>query len=153
VAEPMEIRNAVFPGPFNKQLHKLSQNPTFCSLWEIPLEPDKRANNPLYSRMRDLELVLRFFALADYEHMEMRFKDYLSEYMDLRNQAYLSDQTLAQKDTDLFIRGVNNSRRVFGDNAFRKPLPNSNLGYKSAPLADAVMVGLSRVDTADLTEQ
>jgi hypothetical protein len=153
VAEPMEIRNAVFPGPFNKQLHKLSEDPTFRRLWDIPLEPDERANNRLYSRMGDLELVLRFFALSDYEHMEMRFKDYLSEYMDLRNQAYSADPALQQQDTDRFMRAVNNSRRVFGDNAFRKPLVDGSLGYKSAPLADAVMVGLSQVDAATLTQE
>ncbi len=151
VAEPMEIRNAVFPGSFNRQLHTLSADPTFCRLWRIPLEPDKRFSDPIYSRMRDLELVLRFFALRDHEAMEIRFKDFLSEFMDLRNEAYHNDPALPAADEASFSRAVSNSFRVFGDDAFRKPLATGELGNKSAPLADAVMVGLSAAVPEELT--
>jgi hypothetical protein len=153
VAEPMEIRNAVFPGPFNRQLHTLSEDPLFCRLWRIPLEPDKRLSDPIYSRMRDLELVLRFFALRDYETMEIRFKDYLSEFMDLRNESYENNPGLAAADAAAFRRAVSNSFRTFGDDAFRKPLATGELGHKSAPLADAVMVGLSAVEDKELNAQ
>jgi hypothetical protein len=151
VADPMEIRNAVFPGPFNRQLHALSANATFRRLWRIPPEEHKRLADPIYSRMRDLELVLRFFALREHEQMDIRFKDYLSEFMDRRNEAYQSDGALASSDERAFIKAVSNSFHVFGDDAFRKPTATGELGSKSAPLADAVMVGLSSVEQQQLT--
>jgi hypothetical protein len=147
VAEPMEIRNAVFQGRFNRKLHDLSQNQTFRRLWDIPVDEEKRKADPIYNRMRDLELVLRFFALREYEAMDVRFKDYLSLYMETRNEIYRADTDKELQDEQLFNRAVNNSFHIFRDAAFRKPLADGRLGSKSAPLADAIMVALSEIET------
>lgn len=139
IAEPMEIRNAVFQGGFNKLIRDLAELPEFRRLWDIPSEPGELEKNRLYRDMSDVELVLRFFALSEYDQMDMKFKDYLGDYMDKRNKEYAQNQTLAVADSALFRRAVDNCWIVFGDSAFRK----STDSKKSAPLADAVMISLS----------
>ena len=139
IAEPMEIRNAVFQGGFNKLIRELAELPEFRRLWDIPSEPGELEKNRLYRDMSDVELVLRFFALSQYDRMDMKFKDYLGDYMDKRNKEYAQDQALAVADRAHFQRAAENCWIVFGESAFRK----SADAKKSAPLADAVMISLS----------
>ena len=139
IAEPMEIRNAVFQGKFNKLIRELSELPTFRRLWDIPTDQAQLESNGLYRRMSDIELVLRFFALSHYEQMDMKFKDYLSDFMDNRNREYAENPALEQQDRSTFVKAMENCWAVFGEAAFRKD-PHSK---KSAPLADAVMIALS----------
>jgi hypothetical protein len=139
IAVPMEIRNAVFPGAFNKLIRDLAELPEFRRLWDIPTEQGEIEKNRLYRDMSDIELVLRFFALSEYDHMDMKFKDYLGDFMDRRNKEYIANQGLAAADRGRFRRAIDNCWIVFGENAFRK----SADAKKSAPLADAVMISLS----------
>ncbi len=148
IADPMEIRNAIYAGAFNRLLHELSANATFRKLWSIPADPEELLKNNAYSRMYDLELVLRFFALSQYESMNLKFKDYLSDYMDQRNKAYSATPDLKDTDSALFHRAVANCWRVFGEHAFSRPS-----GQKSAPLADALMNALSDIDPASLSDE
>ena len=139
IAEPMEIRNAVFQGGFNKMIRQAAELPSFRRLWDIPNGQAELEKNGLYRKMSDVELVLRFFALSHYNEMDMKFKDYLSDFMDKRNKEYLKNPQLAQTDRDLFVNATENCWTVFAEDAFRKD-PQSK---KSAPLADAVMIALS----------
>lgn len=151
-ALPMEIRNAIYRGPFCSQLHTLSANKTFRKLWGIPEEEDARQENATYRRMEDLELVLRFFALQKHEDMEGRFKEALSTYLDARNKAYKEKPELAKQDTALFERAIENAWKVFGEDAFRKPGdPGEKKAVRSAPLADAVLFALAPVEPEKLT--
>lgn len=145
-AEPMEVRNAIFPGGFNQTLHKLSAHPGFRKAWGIPDSQDPPAleRNALYRQMADLELVLRFFALREATIKGVRFKDYLSEYMVERNVAYKNQPELQQQDEALFNRAIQNCIKVFGEGAFKKP--EALGGRRSAPYSDAVMQALA--DTA-----
>jgi hypothetical protein len=139
IAVPMEIRNAVFPGAFNKLIRTLAELPEFRRVWDIPVEQGELEKNRLYRDMSDIELVLRFFALSEYGQMDMKFKDYLGDFMDRRNKEYAQNQGLAAADTERFRRAVENCWTVFGADAFRKAAG----AKKSAPLADAVMVSLA----------
>jgi phage-related baseplate assembly protein len=89
--------------------------------------------------MTDVELVLRFFALTHYDEMDVKYKDFLSDFLDRRNKEYKQNQALATSDRALFQRAIENCWIVFGDSAFRKTAD----AKKSAPLADAVMISLS----------
>lgn len=146
IAETMEIRNAIYPGAFNKLLHELSADPTFRRLWNIPVDAESLKSNSLFNRMGDLELVLRFFALQNYQSINMNFKDYLSDFMDRRNKEYKQDPQLKTADTSLFQQAVTNCWRIFQDGAFRRPS-----GLKSAPLADALMLALCEVEPSKIT--
>jgi hypothetical protein len=143
IAEPMEIRNAVFQGPFNKLIRELSEVLAFRQLWDIPTTQEELEKNGLYRKMSDLELVLRFFALWHHDRMDMKFKDYLSDFMETRNTEYTHDPSLAQADRLKFVTAITNCWNVFGNAAFRKDAQSK----KSAPLADAVMVALSDHET------
>ncbi len=113
IANPMEIRNAIYQGPFNSHLQHLSRDPTFRRLWEIPLDDLQAEKNTLYSQMYDVELVLRFFAVFKPEEINLRFKDYLSEFMDAQNKVYKDDPARERADTELFTTAVANIWRVF----------------------------------------
>lgn len=151
IAEPMEVRNAVFRGEFNIALHSFSEDKNFRQLWGIPTGSDPVAleKNALYRRMDDLELVLRFFALKNATLQGRRFKDHLSIFMQERNQAYETDETSRKEDSRLFRRAVENCFHVFGDTAFRK----ADDSRRSAPYADAVMHGLADYDTSEFTPE
>jgi hypothetical protein len=114
--------------------------PSFRRLWDIPGEQVELEKNALYRNMSDIELVLRFFALSHYEEMDMKFKDFLSDFLDTRNKEYVTNPAIEHQDREVFVRAVENCWIVWGAAAFRKDLHSK----KSAPLADAVMVPLSK---------
>lgn len=147
-ANNMEIRNAVYRGEFTDLLYELSRLPEFCKLWNIPFDKVDAEQNTLYNQMFDLELVLRFFALYEHPNMSIRFKDYLSEFMEGRNAAYKQTPTMAQVDRDRFTQAARNCWHVFGERAFYKPS-----GKRSFPLADAVMIAFADAPTSVLTVQ
>lgn len=70
---PQEMRNALYPGHFNKALNDMSRDDLFTTLWKIPkksaeeedVAPAALQKNTLYKSMMDCELVLRFFAIRD----------------------------------------------------------------------------------------
>jgi hypothetical protein len=139
IAEPMEIRNAVFQGEFNKLIRHMAELTEFRRLWDIPTDQAELEKNGLYRKMADLEIVLRFFALSHYDRMDTKYKDYLGDFMDERNKEYAENPTLAEEDRKLFVRAIENCWIVFGAAAFRKTAQ----AKKSVPLADAVMIALS----------
>ncbi|NAO33395.1 DUF262 domain-containing protein [Pseudomonas syringae] len=151
-ANEMEVRNAVFRGPFTDALHKLSRHPEFCKAWEIPIDPIEAQSNPIYQKMIDLSIVLRFFALSDPEKMDTTFKDFLGEFMEERNKLYVATPELAARDAERFERAVLNSINVFGTNSFRNPSKMMK-GPPSLPIAEAIMIGLSDYDPALITEE
>lgn len=151
-ANEMEVRNAVFRGPFTDALHKLSRHPVFCKAWEIPVDPIEAQSNPIYQKMIDLSIVLRFFALSDPEKIDTTFKDFLGEFMEERNKLYIADPDLERVDAERFERAVVNSLAVFGTNSFRNPSKMMK-GPPSLPIAEAIMIGLSEYDPALITEE
>ncbi|MDH4548681.1 DUF262 domain-containing protein [Pseudomonas sp. BN607] len=151
-ANEMEVRNAVFRGPFTDALHKLSRHPDFCKAWEIPVDPIEAQSNPIYQKMIDLSIVLRFFALSDPEKIDTTFKDFLGEFMEERNKLYIADPNLEKMDAERFERAVVNSLTVFGTNSFRNPSKMMK-GPPSLPIAEAIMIGLSEYDPALITEE
>jgi hypothetical protein len=149
-ANDMEIRNAIFQGPFNKLLHELSENKNFRRAWGIPEDQKEKMGNTLYSQMLDVELVLRFFALQQPALISGRLKDYLSVFMKERNDLYKSNAQVTAADKSVFERAIEVATVIFGEEAFARKSPDGNY-RKSAPLADAVLYGLSRLDPSKLT--
>lgn len=146
----MEIRNAVFQGKFNRLLHKLSDEPVFRELWGIPQDDTERKANTLYSNMRDVELVLRFFALRNPASIRKSFKWWLGHYLDTRNDEAEANAESLEQDKQAFHRATNSVKRVFGVNdAFVRP-DDAEKKTKSAPLADAVMVSFALLDPAKI---
>lgn len=151
-ANEMEVRNAVFRGKFTDALHSLSRLPAFCQAWEIPIDHVEAQTNPLYQKMIDLSIVLRFFALSDPEKMDTTFKDYLGEFMEKRNKLYEADANIAQEDAARFERAVVNSLIVFGVNSFRNPAKQFK-GPPSLPIAEAIMIGLADYEPSAIDQK
>lgn len=148
----MEIRNAVFQGKFNRLLHKLSDEPVFRELWNIPQDDIKRKENTLYSQMKDIELVLRFFALRDPTKIRKNFKWWLGYFLEKRNQEAENNPSVLDDDQAAFFRAINSIKRVFGaDDAFVRP-DDPNNKAKSAPLSDAVMIAFATLDPAKIDD-
>lgn len=150
VAVPMEIRNAVYRGEFNKQLKELSELNLFRELWGIPTEPGSLVSNSLYKTMADVELVLKFFAIQDYPSIAGPFKNYLGEFMKSQNELYDQNLTLRSQNELLFKQTLQATKKIFGTEAFRKP-NNGSLLKRSAPLADAILYGCSKIDLSKFT--
>ncbi len=115
-----EIRNAVYGGEFNNLIVRLSREKTFTDIWGIPpytqadpndyFEEEQRQKNTLYKTMGDCQLVLRFFALDNDEHIQGSMRSMLDKCMernldctkadaDRMEKRYLDRLTLAH---DLF---------------------------------------------------
>jgi hypothetical protein len=138
-ANAMEIRNAIYRGGFTEKLHVWSRVPAFCRLWRIPVDHVDAEQNKTYKEMQDLELILRFFALREFERMDTGFSAYLTEFLSDRNKEYSGDPGKVGADTLVFTNAVENAWRIFGEAAFVKPSSQK----KSIPFADAVLVSLS----------
>lgn len=134
---PQEIRNCVYQGPLNTLLISLNETEKWRDLLGLPRRD---------SRMRDLELILRFFALSDPHILEsedapynISLKKYLNEYMGKHN---------TEKDVSYFQKQFNETldfvHRAFGDTAFHNVSPsdpNKFLPNISSTVFDSIMVG------------
>jgi uncharacterized protein with ParB-like and HNH nuclease domain len=74
---PQEIRNCVYQSDFNKTLIELNKDAKWRKLYGL---------NELDSRMRDIEFILRFFAISDRkwkenENKQISLKKFLNDYM------------------------------------------------------------------------
>jgi len=104
-----ELRNSVYRGKLNDLILELSEEELFQKTRNIK-EIDKR--------MRDCELILRFFAfhyaLKDYRGNLSRFLDHY-----LEKGSHFDDATI-QQHRDLFMRVIGDVYEVFDNRAFRR---------------------------------
>ena len=80
-----EIRNALYRGRVNNLIDRLSRRPNFRAAWGVPPYVENETDVtpglleiPMYAKMEDVEMVLRFFALrhaANYRHGMQGFLD------------------------------------------------------------------------------
>lgn len=148
---PQEIRNALYQHEFNKAVKTLADTDLFRDIWRIPrymssedeAPSQKLLRNPLYQKMEDRELVLRFFALRHVSRLQGGVQNFLDLYT-IRAQSF----TVADLDTlkDLFVRTLALANSVFGPLTFR-PYNVKKNKWETAPhkaFYDAVMIGFSR---------
>lgn len=136
-----ELRNCVYRGDYNRLLHELSEDRDFLFVlgWK---KPDKR--------MRDIELVLRFFAFdrATYLNYRSPMKAFLNKEMD--QCRFLNQGGRAEKRAR-FKNAVSLAKTVFGTNAFRRFVPGTEKDPNgdwerslNRALYDVVMFGFTR---------
>lgn len=152
--ERQEIRNSICPGPFNELLIELSKSDIFRKAWEIPLytpEEDRPEGSlkqeifkdSRYSKMKDVEIVLRFFALRHASEYRNGMQGFLDIYMIKANNFNDDDIDVLRH---LFMDTIQTAHEIFDDIIFC-PYDAYEAEWKaSAQVAfyDCVMVSLSR---------
>jgi hypothetical protein len=122
-----EIRNCVYSGIFNKQILELNKN----SDWRNLLGTEKSDK-----RLRDAELILRFFALYHgLEKYEPSMKIFLSTFQ----EGNKDNQVFIKKNKNIFIDTVSIIVNEIGTNAFR----TTRAVNKS--MCDAIMVSIAQI--------
>jgi len=108
---PQEIRNCVYQWPLNSLLFELNKNPSrrtlFWNSWED-------------SRMRDLEYILRFFALntdsiRNNPKSNISLKKYLNEFMGSKKN---NSEEMIHNFVKDFIQAINLIKNNIWDNSF-----------------------------------
>jgi hypothetical protein len=146
-----EIRNSIYHGRFALMLLEAAKNPRFRTAWGVPLytleedlqPPSALLDNTFWSQMRDLEVILRFFALRHAQHYRRGMAGFLDLYS-------VRARSFSEEDVSfllsLFQTTIDLAADVFGDLLFR-PWDVIAKTWSPRPqvaFADAVMVGFSR---------
>lgn len=123
--QPQEIRACIYHGEFNELLRRLNKDKAWRSIY-----------GTTSSRMRDQELILRFFAmLSNSGNYKKPMKEFLNAYMG-RNRHLEHERESGL--TKAFERTVQLLYRIVGKSSFK---PRKAL---NAAVFDSVMVGLAK---------
>lgn len=145
-----ELRNCLHRGPFNDLLKELVQNQQFLDILRLK-KPHKR--------MRDVELILRYFAISDEfkkNQVKLRnykgsMKEFLNEYM--KNQKSISQEKIKNFSTRFEIT-IDKVYSVFGDRAFRRIDTEGNFdGTLNRAVADFIMSSFEKIDKTVLVSK
>lgn len=144
-----ELRNCVYAGKFSELLIELAGYDIFDDLWEIPRYRDHirglhvssvLASNSLFKRMRDCEIVLRFFAFRKKSNIRGSVRSILDRTM---NEYKDAKETQINELRELFTTRIDLCNEIFGSKAFRITDEKGNL-HVSQPLYDATMIAIDR---------
>ena len=125
---PQEIRNSAAHGPFNERIKELNKNADWRQIFGRP-QPD--------TRMRDVELVVRFCALLEgSEQYSKPMKTFLNDFMK-KHQADESDQPFQEDFAETVHRVV----------AALGPRPFHVRRGLNAAVFDSVMIAFARSDS------
>lgn len=123
--ESQEIRACVYHGALNDLISALNRNEAWRTLY-----------GHISKKMRDQEMILRFFALySDGESYKEPMKAFLNDYMSHNRNLAGND---AIRLTNLFTKSAELVSRAIGPKAF-KPARSFN-----AAVCDSVLVGVAR---------
>lgn len=122
--EGQETRNALYNGPMNELCLKLSENRYLKELIGIPLKngsdnekyESELKENQLYSKMKDVEYVLRYFAMRQIEGYQKRS---LTEFLDYYlKQSNMYEKDLLEKLEKNFEKTIKFAYELLGEKAF-----------------------------------
>lgn len=146
-----EVRNCVYQSRFNNLLIELARHPVFRNAWGLPSFVERELTNPpesltdnnFYSKMQDVEVVLRFFALRHVDNYQRGMQGFLDLYM-VRATVFTEDDVSMLRSVFNDVIGL--AGEVFGDLIFRPYEPKRGEWAKQSHVAfaDAVMVAFSR---------
>lgn len=152
---PQELRNALYPGFFNKALHDLSRDDLFVNVWKIPKRTETEDEQPttelqrniLYRSMMDCELVLRFFGIRD--AVAGTTKGSLRQIFDRTMQRYSSfNESQVDFLKSEFLRTLQRVTSALGYGFHF--LPD---GQPSRPLYDAILVAAEAQPTVNFSDK
>ncbi|MCX7012860.1 MAG: DUF262 domain-containing protein [Candidatus Sumerlaeota bacterium] len=145
-----ELRNCLHSGLFNDLIIELAGNRLFDETWEIPPYDDnirghhispELAENTLFRRMRDCEIVLRFFAFRRRSKIVGAVKRILDSCMEDCEKANVEQ---IKEYRALFLSRLELAHKIFGDRTFQ--LQDDKKRWRlSEPLYDCVMIAVDRL--------
>jgi len=147
-----ELRNSLYSGPLNELLIDIAGHRLFDQIWGIPPYEDhyhksegyispELAANKLFGRMKDCEIVLRFFAFRETDRIKGSVRGILDDYMKENRDA--PPPQLAEL-RDVFLQCLQIAHAIFGAKTFRIRNAKGKWAH-SKPLFDAVMVAIERL--------
>jgi uncharacterized protein DUF262 len=146
-----ELRNAIYPGSFNRAIVDLARERMFTSVFGIPpyteadpneyYENPKRQANTLYATMGDCQLILRYFALRDDKNIRGSMKSMLDRAME---DAMKFDENRVLMLKEEFLENLAIAIEVFGSETFLLPPDDKGRRRVSAALYDSTLVALHR---------
>lgn len=135
---PQEIRNCVYQGPINSLIIELNN----LLIWRRLFGKEE-----IDTRMRDMEYILRFFALSDEKILyddkfpaSISLKKYLNQFMDENNNG-----EIIEKFRHRFTRSIDFAEKAFGHNAFHNisSTDETRLVEKFSPTVfDSVLIAI-----------
>lgn len=133
---PQEIRNCVYQGSFNTMLMELNGNEEWRELFGSK-KPD--------SRMRDVEAILRFFAVRDILDSKVTEKRIsLCKYLNLYMKHHKKDDVeQLNKMKQLFNKTLDIIYKFIGENAFHNYVKGRYTNLFHPAIYDAIMVAIS----------
>ena len=145
-----ELRNSLYSGPFNDLINELAGLRLFNKVWDIPPYVDhyrrednfissELAENKLFSRMQDCEIVLRFFAFRRHSQIKGSVRRILDQCMHEYRDA---DEAKLYAFRQSFVDALELAHKLFQDKTFRLRVKEHGKWTLSQPLYDAVMVAL-----------
>lgn len=146
-----ELRNCVYASPFASLLIELAGYPVFNDLLEIPRYEDHfrdgrvsavLAENSLFKRMTDCELVLRFFAFREKKNIKGSVKSILDKCM--ANNRKL-DELDVEPLGDVFRSRIDFAYELLGVDAFKLKSVETGRPTFSQPYYDAIIVACDRL--------
>lgn len=142
--KPQETRNALYNGKFNQLCLELAQNEAFRKIWHFPLieQGEKELlKSEEYRQMKDVELVLRFFAYRHVDQLRSPIDKFLDNYLKYANN--YSDTTIQELKT-IFINTVELIHEVFGRTALIPPIMEREAKSPRISVYDAMMQSFSK---------
>lgn len=142
-----ELRNSLYSGSFNDLIVELAGDRRFNLIWGIPPYQDhyrpeenyisqELAGNEYFKRMRDCEIVLRFFALRE-RKIKGAMRTILDNYMESHQDAGADEIT---ENRASFLECLKIAQQIFGDKTFK--IAQGHEWHLSVPLYDGVMVAV-----------
>lgn len=148
---PQEIRNCLFSSEFNEGIIRLAGDRLFNNIWGIPPYEDnidkennvskKLLENGYYKRMKDCQIILRFFAFRKRSKIKGSVKTILDHCM--KENMRLNKTDVAELE-NIFLSRLKLAYDIFGEETFK--IQQSNKKYNlSIPLYDSVMIAIDQL--------
>lgn len=164
--EDQEFRNAQFQGEFNTMLQRAARHNVFCHIFDIPQKTEDEIiekdivsidlrENSFYQKMKDAEIVLRFFAIRHCKQLwgNTTLKKYLDQYESLMMKVQPEMVELYQS---MFESTIELAYKIFEEHTFcvyKQNRASEKYSWAKKPqlfVYDCVMTSLSSyIDNAD----
>ena len=126
-----EIRASIFHGDFNTLIDEFNQDERWRTIW---------GKEKLHNRLKDQEMVLRFFAFRFYfENYKRPMQSFLDTFAELNKDLTVFDKESLER---VFYNTVDLIVNKIGSSAFKQENKSGNYIFKVS-IFDAAMVGIS----------